>query len=204
MLLADFDLLKKSQVEVISLDTFINSTQNGLPLPEKWAVITFDDVTKGQFDYARPLLKEYKFPATFFAPTALVESGEPVISGFTGIMNWKELKALVDEGFQVASHGHTHSDLSALSGQMLKKEIRDSLLALASNLNVNEADVCLPFGLYRQEQEKLFIELGVRSIALTTTDHGSGEPGLMKIRRFEVKADTKSSTVLRTIIGAAP
>ena len=198
---ADFNIIKNNNINVISLNTLINSILNGNSLPERWVVLTFDDVTKGQYEYARPLLKEYNFPATFYAPTDLVDSGKPVIDEYTGIMTWQELEELVSDGFHVASHSHTHKDLSYLSESMLKDEIRESQFLLNTNLGLDAVDFALPFGLYSLEQEKYFKEMRIRSIALTTTDHGDGDPDLIKIRRFEVKADTKSNKILKIILG---
>lgn len=198
---SDFDIIKDNNIQVISLNTFIDSILKDYSLPERCVVLTFDDATKGQYEYARILLKKYKFPATFYVTTDLVDSGKPVIDEYTGIMTWQELEELVSDGFQVALHSHTHKDLSVLSESMLKEEIRESKFLLNKNLGLDVVDFCLPFGFYSLEQEKYFKEMGIRSIALTTTDHGAGDPELIKIRRFEVKSDTKSNNVLKTILG---
>jgi len=197
----DFQVLRDHGFEVIGLEEAIKAGQKKNPLTGRFVVLTFDDATRGQYRYARPLLKRFGYPASFFVPTAMVESGRPVSRGQTGVMTWPDLRTLVREGFQIASHGHTHRDLSRLSASRLRGEVQKSFALLKKRLNVETADLCLPFGLYRRDQENLFAGMGVRSIALTTTDHGPGNPALVKIRRFEVLKDTGTREILN-ILGA--
>ncbi|HEB79622.1 MAG TPA: hypothetical protein ENI79_04015 [Rhodospirillales bacterium] len=187
----DFRLLAEKGVKVIKLETYIESVLKGASLPDSWVVITFDDGAAGQFRYARPLLKRFGYPATFYVNT----------DGRAGSMTVENLAQLVGEGFQVASHGKSHTPFTKLSLKQARREIKQSLEFLRGKLGVETQDFCLPNGLYRPEHEPLFVEMGLRSIALTTTDHGPGHPDLIKIRRLEVKRDTKSIEMLARVLG---
>ncbi len=198
---SDFQLLSEEGFTVISLEQAMKAGASGSVLPAKWVAITFDDATTGQYTLARPLLKKYHFPATFYIPTAMVDSGEFVMKEYRGTMNWQEIGVLAKDSFQIASHGHSHENLSRLSEAALKEEVRESISLLESRLGIQPTDLALPYGLYTRGQEKHFLELGIRSIALTTTDHGEGEPDLLKIRRFEVLKDTGKEEILDALGG---
>lgn len=196
---SDFQLLRDSGFRVVPLEKIIEAGQKKVPMSQREAALTFDDATQGQYQYARPLLKSFGYPATFYAPTALVESGKPAAKEYSGTMAWADIRKLAEDGFSIASHGHSHKDLSRLSPVDLKEEIQKSLSLLRERAGMNVFDFCLPYGLYKREQEESFLEAGMRSIALTSTDHGPGVPALVKIRRFEVLADTSSGEILEAL-----
>lgn len=61
---------------VISLDDFIKTRGEKIPLPRKTAVITFDDGWEDNYLNAFPILKKYKMPATIFLTTCFIGTRE--------------------------------------------------------------------------------------------------------------------------------
>jgi peptidoglycan/xylan/chitin deacetylase (PgdA/CDA1 family) len=57
----------------ISLKSYIVSVKNQLTLPKRTVIITFDDGWKDNFNYAFPILKRLKIPATIFLTTGYIE-----------------------------------------------------------------------------------------------------------------------------------
>jgi len=53
--------------DVISLNEWVKLKQQGLPLPAKACAVTFDDGWADNYEYAFPILKATKTPATLFA-----------------------------------------------------------------------------------------------------------------------------------------
>ena len=53
------------------------------PIPDKLVVLTFDDASKSHFTVVRPLLKKYKFGATFF-----VTEGFDMVTNKRDYMTW--------------------------------------------------------------------------------------------------------------------
>ncbi len=64
----------KSHVRLLSLDELDAQIQNGSPWREPALLLTFDDAYRDNFDVAVPILREFLAPATFFIPTAFLES----------------------------------------------------------------------------------------------------------------------------------
>lgn len=87
-------------------------------LPEKLVVLTFDDAPASQYSVVAPLLKEYGFGATFF-----VCEFPPNFKDSTLYMNWRQIKALDDMGFEIANHTRTHPNVANLSQAQFNEEL---------------------------------------------------------------------------------
>lgn len=66
----------KKHCNVISFSEMVEHIQENEPLPERAAVITFDDGYRDNLTLAAPLLEKYKLPATLFLCTGYVERAE--------------------------------------------------------------------------------------------------------------------------------
>src|SRR3954464_14000751 len=69
------------------------------PIPDKLVVLTFDDSVASQFTVVRPLLKEYRFGATFF-----ITEGFGFATNKTDYMTWEQIAQLHREGFEIGDH----------------------------------------------------------------------------------------------------
>ena len=116
-------------------------------------------------------------------------------------MNLQQLNKLYLEGFPVESHRHTHNPFTQQSTDKIKLELYQSRKLLKEHLNTDSVDLCLPYGEYLPEHEDIFLAEGIRSIAMTSTDHGTGNPDLIKLRRFEVKSNTSQSEIISYLTG---
>ena len=62
--------------EILSLSELVQRFEDRKPIPERCAVLTFDDGFKDNLDDALPILQRYRVPATIFLVTGSVSSGE--------------------------------------------------------------------------------------------------------------------------------
>ena len=106
-------------------------------LPPRTVVITFDDGFRSVLR-ARPILDEVGFPATVFAVTSFVESGEPLrwpgLERAEESLGWSELELLREAGWEVGSHTATHPLLLDLDDADLERELGDSRALLEKRL----------------------------------------------------------------------
>jgi peptidoglycan/xylan/chitin deacetylase (PgdA/CDA1 family) len=56
--------------QVISIEEALAAVENGTCLPDRAVLITFDDAYCDFAEYAWPILRQYRLPATLFVPTA--------------------------------------------------------------------------------------------------------------------------------------
>lgn len=73
----------------------------------KSVIITFDDVTLNQLEYAVPLLEKYNLKATFFIPFAYVGKTDEWNKGAEPIMNVEQLKDL-SKNIELGYHSFYH------------------------------------------------------------------------------------------------
>jgi peptidoglycan/xylan/chitin deacetylase (PgdA/CDA1 family) len=94
--------------------------KNYQKIPEKVAVLTFDDAIATQFNIVRPMLKKYGFGATFF-----VCEFPPDFNDKTKYMSWEQMAELNKDGFEIGNHTQTHTSVKAYGDDMEKKFTAD-------------------------------------------------------------------------------
>ncbi len=75
-------------------------------VPEKRAVLTFDDAVKSHRTFVAPLLKELEFRATFFVTHRWMADSK-------NFMTWEDIAEIHQMGFEIGNHSWTHADFSS-------------------------------------------------------------------------------------------
>jgi poly-beta-1,6-N-acetyl-D-glucosamine N-deacetylase len=133
--------LKDGGYHAVSFDALADFLEHGKPLPERPAILSFDDGWGSQFTYALPLLQKYGFPATFFIVTNFVD--------MQNFLSTAQLKALLAAGMTVGSHTRSHAALPSIADQAkLADEIVGSKAWLEAQLGVKIDTFAYPFGAY--------------------------------------------------------
>lgn len=116
------------------------------PPPGRVLAVTFDDAHRSVMTVAFPLLRELGLPGTVFAPTDWIGAGRPTDwAGFERdaagphahelvCMDWDELAALADAGWEVGSHTCSHPHLTRLPDGQLRDELERSRAAIEERL----------------------------------------------------------------------
>jgi peptidoglycan/xylan/chitin deacetylase (PgdA/CDA1 family) len=77
------------------------------PIPDKLVVLTFDDASKSHVTIVAPLLRKYKFGATFF-----VTEGFDMVTNKRDYMTWEEIAQLHNDGFEIGNHTRDHMSVT--------------------------------------------------------------------------------------------
>lgn len=96
---------------------------------KSWIVCTFDDGYKGLNEHALPILSKYGFTATVFICTSLIGKNNKWNTKDTILrqhLNMNELQNLHQHGWEIASHGVSHSNLLKLTDEELEYELKIS------------------------------------------------------------------------------
>ena len=122
--------------------------------------LTFDDGYEHLVPHVTDVLQEYRVPATFYVPTALVGGSIDTSYGTVKVMDWDTVKALPGMGFHVGSHTKTHRTMSQVSGDEAWDEIRESKTDLEEQLGVDMEDFAYPKGVTTTESRRMVEEAG--------------------------------------------
>jgi peptidoglycan/xylan/chitin deacetylase (PgdA/CDA1 family) len=113
------------------------------PFEQGMVTITLDDGWATQYTKARPALNARNMDATY----ALIT--QALAQGWGGYMTTNQVRTLVTEGNDIASHTLTHPDLTTLTAPQLASELRDSQAWLVSNLSLPAVPhFAVPYGIY--------------------------------------------------------
>ena len=63
--------------QVISLKQLLDALERNIPLPDRAALITFDDGYRDNHEQALPILRHHQLPATLFLATDFLDTGRP-------------------------------------------------------------------------------------------------------------------------------
>jgi peptidoglycan/xylan/chitin deacetylase (PgdA/CDA1 family) len=134
--------------------------------------ITFDDGHISQYVRAFPALRELGMKATFFVTAGWMER--------PGYMDWKRLRELSREGYEVQSHGWSHAHLTVCSDQELSAELRRSKSVLEDHLGVEVTAISAPGGRWNQRVLRACEEAGYKRLFVS-------DPWIAEKRRGQIE-----------------
>lgn len=154
--------LRDNGFTVLRMEDVIKALQDGSPLPERSAVLTFDDAYVSVHDAALPVLREFGYPFTVFITAGLVGSNNRLYA------TWEQLRALADAGGTLANHSMTHPYmLERLPGEdaaawreRMRHEIEDAEALIEARTGQSHRLFAYPYGEYDPELQQLLRELG--------------------------------------------
>lgn len=167
--------LKKHQFNVLPLSALVQIIKQGKPLPRKSVVITFDDGSEDNFQYAFPVLKKYGFPATIFVITD--------ISNTEGYLSTAQMKEMLAQGIEIGSHTRRHAYLPGIVGKRLVEEIKGSKDWLEQELGVTITSFAYPSGGFTEEAKQLVQTSGYESACTTNRGYDRFNRDVYELKR---------------------
>jgi peptidoglycan/xylan/chitin deacetylase (PgdA/CDA1 family) len=115
--------------------------------------ITFDDGYADNHEFALPLLRKYRLPATVFITAGLVE-GDPVVrERFRQLrgtsvqpLAWSQIHELAASGIEIGAHTYSHPNLARLTHAEADLELRRSKAVIEDRLSAAIGLFAYPFG----------------------------------------------------------
>jgi peptidoglycan/xylan/chitin deacetylase (PgdA/CDA1 family) len=135
------EYLRENAYTTISFGELADYFDSGAPLPEHPIILSFDDGWKNQYEYAFPLLKEFRMTGTFFIFTNAINRGNH--------LTWEQLREMRDAGISIEAHTKTHPYLIKITDpEELSREISGSKKILEEELGEETTSLAYPFGQY--------------------------------------------------------
>ena len=180
---AQFAIIKRNRINVVSLAQLYKHLSEGTPLPPRPMVLTFDDNNLGLYKNAFPLLKQYRYPATLFVHTNFVG-----VTTSKDHCSWSQLKEMQKSGL-VTIQGHTCShpaDLRALPNPEINKELRDSKKLMEEHMNETVIAFAYPEGKYDDKTAKMTSEAGYKMAFTEDWGSAGASRNMMLLHRYSI------------------
>jgi peptidoglycan/xylan/chitin deacetylase (PgdA/CDA1 family) len=108
--------------------------RQGVALPRKPIVLSFDDGYPGDWKYALPVLRARHFAG--------------VLNFQIGNLVPKHVRALIRAGWEIDAHTFTHPNLRTVDSSRLLREVAGARLWLQRTFRIAVPAFCYPFGFY--------------------------------------------------------
>lgn len=141
--------LQENDWQVIDLTTFLRGLDEPASLPERAALISFDDGYRSNLLVALPCLRRFGYPAVLFMPTNYIGGHNSFDAGNEPeevLCDWGDLRELEQQGVSIQSHGMSHRGFSELSLTEQEEELCRSKAILEAGLEKPVAVFSFPYG----------------------------------------------------------
>lgn len=109
------DWLKKKGYKIISVQNIFDAAAGKDTLPDKAALLTFDDGYLSFYTRVFPLLKKYRYPATVALVGTWMDGNVTADEPGKPLLNWEQIREMVQSGLvEIASHSYDlHKGITA-------------------------------------------------------------------------------------------
>lgn len=151
--------------------------------------LSFDDGRASDYEVAFPLLLEAGAIADFFVNTANI--------GTPGFLGWEQITEMQRAGMSFQSHGHEHIDLSRLTKQELRSQLRESKRLLEDGLGTAVEFLAAPYGFFDRRVLDAAREQGFSAVC--TSNAWPARPGAQSIGRVAIYRHTRPGEICRIV-----
>lgn len=166
--------------------------------------ITFDDGYQNNLIHAAPILRKYDFSATCFIVSSKVGGSNSwdIAKGIPQIplMNEDEINLWLKFGMDIGAHTKNHVDLTEVSLDYAKSEIRDCKSELEKMFKIKVTDFCYPFGRFNDSILNLVRESGYYSASSMQRGRLSSASNKLLLPRIPVNYLTMPHLFLAKIL----
>ena len=170
--------------------------QGRATLPERAAVLTFDDGYASHFDIVVPLLLRYRFSGTFFVTVELV--------GQRGHVTWDQLRKMVFLGMEIGSHAMSDAPLTSHAPEVLEHEVTASRRVLEERLGVPIQAIAAPRGFWNAAVAGAVQRAGYDAAWLSTIGTNGRHTSPIALRRVVVRQPFSAQRIVAMIEGWQP
>ncbi|HEY4625431.1 MAG TPA: polysaccharide deacetylase family protein [Blastococcus sp.] len=148
-------------------------------VPERTAVLTFDDGFADFAGSALPALRARGLPATLYVTTGWLQDAPRREPGPSDpMLAWSQLPELLEAGIELGAHSHSHPHLDTLSTRALRAELSLPKALMEDALGRPVTTFAYPHGYHGPRVRRLTQEAGyqnaaaVRNALSRPTEHG--------------------------------
>jgi peptidoglycan/xylan/chitin deacetylase (PgdA/CDA1 family) len=140
----------------VPMEDLVKRLRGGHREDPREVVVTFDDGWVDNHRYALPILKELKIPATFFIASDYIAEKRRDPRKMTP----EQLRELYEAGMSLGGHTRSHPDLTKVTAEQAREEIRGCKDDLEKVVGVPARFFAYPGGAFNREIARMVREAG--------------------------------------------
>ncbi len=145
---------------VIPLSTLVGHLRRGEPLPDRAAVVTFDDGFLTVYTTAFPILAQFRFPATVFLVAGYCGGqndwpGQPGAAPRRPLLSWTQVREMESGGIEFGGHTLSHPRLDRLRPEQIEREVIDSKSMIEDRVGHGADLFAYPYGKWSHESRAI-------------------------------------------------
>jgi peptidoglycan/xylan/chitin deacetylase (PgdA/CDA1 family) len=191
---AQMNTLAAAGYRAVTLDQLVRPESPHAQFPRHPIVITFDNGYRSQYTEALPVLRRLGWPAV----ENLQLSGLPPAQGG---LDTREVRRLVQAGWELDTQGFSHADLPTLSLAQLRHEVRDARVVIRRRYHVPVHWFCYPSGRYDGTVMAVVKASGYTGATTVVPGWANQHSDPYRLPRLRVLAGTSPSALLSLIAG---
>lgn len=192
---AHLDAISESGATTIGVSDLVRLLREGESLPERLALVTFDDAYPEWLGVAAPELSARGMTATFYVTTGALGQGSSSLSA-TG------LRELSSEGFEIGSHSHGHAQLDLLSREDLLSDLERCTKSLEEILQQPVGSFAYPHGYASRRVTEVLRSFGYSSACAVANGFSSPASNVYFLGRLTVMAETPTERIRSWLRGS--
>lgn len=191
------DRLADAGRTVIPMRRLVAAMRGGAAVPDRCAVLTFDDGYEDFYWTVAPVLAERGLPATLYVTTGAVHApGRPAPGSLlpgAPMLSWRQIVTLDALGIEIGGHSRTHPQLDVLPACRLADEVETSKRDLEDAVGHPVTAFSYPQGYTSPAVRRALTTAGWTSAATVANAFASAAGNPLRIPRLMVTADTPPS-----------
>ena len=176
---------------VISLPELVHGLSAGVLLPPRSVILTFDDGYADNHAEALPVLRQYKFPATFFLVSGAIDSACRWSSDLNlagrRTMTQAQVRELLAEGMNIGAHTVSHTSMTNISTRDPSIDARISREDLELRFHHRVTTFAYPFGDCDSDAVTMVQRAGFHAACCSHSGRNDPATSLFELRRVEVR-----------------
>ncbi len=177
------DFIEQQGYQTVTFADVLDGT-----VPSKAVMLTFDDGYDDIYTYAYPELKKRGMTAVLFLIGHDLDTG--------GYLTSDQVREMVQDGLEIASHTLSHPDLRDLDETRLQAELAGSKAFLEERFGVTVASFCYPSGRFSDDTVSAVRDAGYR-FAVTTRNGEADFASPEELNRYRIGPTTTIGSLLK-------
>lgn len=187
---AQMEWLARAGYRTITLEDLCAAQAKQASLPERAAIITFDDGYEESAAYAVPLMARHGFTAIFYLVASLLGHPSrwllPELGCEFPLFDWNVARGLEKAGFHCGSHSLRHPHLAEMPPATCREELTQSRQILEDQLGHAVHHLAYPYGSYNDVVHELAREAGYLSACSTRKGFSGVDDDILALHRVSI------------------